>query len=160
MLVCLTFKLPLLAPLQRESTEQAAEGPPLTFGAGSGQGGTAATEGAGAQQQPVELAQPPGSSPAAALVAAASAFPDLSRMGPLQLTFVSAQTGSSSSSSGAEGGDKAGSSSGGAMSALFEVTPLRSTPANTEGWCSVPGWPLRCASSRFDGSGGLSMLHA
>ncbi len=152
---CITH--PTIAPLlalflQRASTEEAMEGPPLTFGAGGGPAGTAAASQAAAQQQQmVEVAQPAGSAPAAATAAAAAAgaalqrFPDLSTMGPLQLTFVSIKPGSTSGSDSAaelDGGQPSGS--GGSVCVLFEVTPLHSTPANSEGWCSVPGWPLRC----------------
>lgn len=28
------------------------------------------------------------------------------------------------------------------LSALFQVNPLRSTPANSYGWCRAEGWPL------------------
>jgi len=98
------------------------------------------------------VAQPAGSAQAAAATAAAGAagaasqrFPDLSTMGPLQLTFVSIKPGRSSGSDSAakhDGGKPGGGS--GSVCVLFEVTPLHSTPANSEGWCSVPGWPLRC----------------
>lgn len=140
--------------LQRTSTEEAAEGPPLTFGASRGSADTAAPSQPAAQQQTVEVAQPAGSAPAAAATGAAGAasggFPDLSTMGPLQLTFVSVQPGSGggSSSNGAtkDSGKPSGSSS--SVCALFEVTPLHSTPANSEGWCSVAGWPLRWARWR------------
>lgn len=67
-------------------------------------------------------------------------------MGPLQLTFVSVQPSGSGDSHGAakESVKRSSSGSEGSVDVLFEVTPLHSTPANSEGWCSVPGWPLRC----------------
>ncbi|PRW58918.1 piezo-type mechanosensitive ion channel-like protein isoform X1 [Chlorella sorokiniana] len=133
---------------QRASTEEVTEGPPLTFGTSGGPSGTAAPAGPTAQQQSVEVAQPAGSGLAAAATGAAGTvslgFPDLSTMGPLQLTFVSVQPGSTSGGGGsgaAQDGSKPGSS--GSVNVLFEVTPLHSMPANSEGWCSVPGWPLR-----------------
>ena len=74
-------------------------------------------------------------------------FPDLSTVGPLQLSFVSllptpagalrpGERASSSSSS-------SGGSSSSSISLLFEVVAGRSTPSNSSGWCSVPGWPMR-----------------
>lgn len=40
----------------------------------------------------------------------------------------------------------------GRVSALLEVIPLRSTPANTWGMSSVEGSPIRCASQRSNNS--------
>lgn len=78
-------------------------------------------------------------------VASNGQFPDLSRLGPLQLTFVSLQPCTNGGSSSDEG-SKAGGD--GSATALLEVAALRSTPDNTEGWCSVPGWPMRCVSEQ------------
>jgi hypothetical protein len=94
----------------------------------------------------------------------AAAHPDLSAVGPLQLTFISfveppggldeggphdAETSpgrqaEATEASKSEGGSsRADGSDRETATALFEVMPLKSTPANSSGWCSVPGWPLR-----------------
>ena len=118
--------------------EEEHEGGALTF-----EGAAAAAAAGGAAQQPVQVAQQPAAG--AAEAAAAGAWPDLSRMGPLRLAFVSAQP--ADSGAGAEGGGGKEASgkeaAGGRTAALFEVLAPRSTPENSGGWCSVRGWPLR-----------------
>jgi hypothetical protein len=148
---------------------------PLTFEAGAaaasqpaGAGGGGGAAGAGPSQQPLSLTQSgdemggEGSRPLA--------HPDLSTVGPLQLSFVSfveAPVGAGpaqpppslelgaghdrdkqaaaqvSASAGTSGGDAAGSDGRQVSTALFEVVAVRSTPENSSGWCSVAGWPLR-----------------
>ena len=125
---------------------------PLTFEAaasrqpGGGGSGPAAAAGMLAQQ-PLQLAQPTGSSASAADAAAGAqpaghaVWPDLSTVGPLQLAFVSfvapPAAGAVAVPEMAAGGSATGNT------ALFEVVPAKSTPANSSGWCSVAGWPMR-----------------
>jgi hypothetical protein len=124
---------------------------PLTFEAAAtrlpdgGSSGPAAAAGMLAQQ-PVQLAQPVGSSAGATDAAAEAqsggqaAWPDLSTVGPLQLSFVSFVAPSAAGTAAAP--EMAADSSPGGSTALFEVVPAKSTPANS-GWCSVAGWPMR-----------------
>lgn len=46
------------------------------------------------------------------------------------------------------------------VSALFEVTPLRSTPANSLAWCSVAGWPPRSLNPARDAAATLLRYRA
>lgn len=110
----------------------------LTFEGSSGAGSALTAS------QPLAAAQPIGERSRAAGTAG---YSDLSRVGPLQLALVSMRVSSAGGSDTSSG--RAGSSgsadvkSGSSVAALFEVTPLRSSPENSEGWCSVAGWPLR-----------------
>ena len=115
-----------------EAAPTAASEAPLTFE-------TAASPLAQAQQQ-----QPPiGDSREAAGAAAATSprFPDLSTVGPLQLSFVSFLPSPAGMLHPGESASGSGSSATSTL--LFEVVAGRSTPSNSSGWCSVPGWPMR-----------------
>jgi hypothetical protein len=155
------------------SSRASAYEAPLTFeaGAASGpqQGGAAGSAGPMLPaQQGLRLAQSSGHlrEPAGGGIGRLHS-PDLSTVGPLQLSFVSfvaspagglevapqpaptpsVQAGSSSGDGGSHvgkvDGNGGGSSSAATTTALFEVAALRSTPENSSGWCSVAGWPLR-----------------
>ena len=130
---------------------------PLTFEAAAtrppdgGNSGPAAAAGMLAQQ-PVQLAQPVGSSASAADAAAGAQsggqaiWPDLCTVGPLQLSFVSFVAPSAAAAAAMP--ETAADSGASGSTALFEVVPAKSTPANSSGWCSVAGWPMRWVPRR------------
>ena len=52
-------------------------------------------------------------------------------------------SGPPTTASGRDGG-------GGAVTALFEVVPLRGSPENSPGWSTMPGWPMRSRNPARD----------
>ena len=142
---------------------------PLTFEAPATASGQHASRGSAAAtafpgQQPLRVAQSTGV--VDMLGSRQATYPDLSTVGPLQLSFISfvAAPGggeapaqlTSATSQGSSMGEGSGGSPGaagapggdGTATALFEVVAVKSTPDNSSGWCSVAGWPLRYAPGR------------